>query len=238
MGRNSINSEVRSAFFAALPHTLPIFAGFWFLGLTYGIYMNAAGFSFWYPLGMSLVIFAGSMEFVTVGLLLGTFHPIQAFVMALVMGARHIFYGLSMLERYSGTGWKKGYLIFGMCDESFSINYTAEIPLGIDRGWFFFFVTLLNHFYWVFGASMGGLLGQVISLNTEGISFVMTAMFVVIFVEQWEKEKDHTSALIGLLLPLGCLVLFGADRFLLPAMGAILLILTLLRRRLSRRETV
>lgn len=228
------DSAVRRAFCAAAPHTAPIFAGFWFLGLTYGIYMNAAGFSFWYPLGMSLAIFAGSMEFVTVGLLLGAFHPLQAFAMALVMGARHIFYGLSMLERYSGTGWKKGYLIFGMCDESFSINYTAEIPPGVDRGWFFFFVTLLNHFYWVFGATLGGLLGQVIRLGTEGISFVMTAMFVVIFLEQWKKEREHTGALLGVLLPLCCLLLFGAERFLLPAMGTILLALTLLRGRLSK----
>ena len=228
------DSAVRRAFCAAAPHTAPIFAGFWFLGLTYGIYMNAAGFSFWYPLGMSLAIFAGSMEFVTVGLLLGAFHPLQAFAMALVMGARHIFYGLSMLERYSGTGWEKGYLIFGMCDESFSINYTAEIPPGVDRGWFFFFVTLLNHFYWVFGATLGGLLGQVIRLGTEGISFVMTAMFVVIFLEQWKKEREHTGALLDVLLPLCCLLLFGAERFLLPAMGTILLALTLLRGRLSK----
>lgn len=139
---------------AAFPHTIPIFAGFWFLGLTYGIYMNVSGFSFLYPMLMSLAIFAGSVEFVAVNMLLGAFHPLQAFAMTLMINARHLFYGISTLDRYKGTGWKKFYLIFGMCDESFSINYTAEIPETVDRGWFMFFVTLLNHFYWFSGATL------------------------------------------------------------------------------------
>ena len=118
---------LKKAFWAAFPYTIPIFAGFWFLGLTYGIYMNVAGFSFWYPMLMSLTIFAGSIEFVTVNFLLGTFNPLQAFALTLMINARHLFYGLSMLDKYQGTGLKKMYLIFGMCDESFSINYTADI---------------------------------------------------------------------------------------------------------------
>ncbi len=130
---------IRKAFLCAFPHTLPIFAGFWFLGLTYGIYMNVSGFPFWYPALMSLTIFAGSVEFVTVNMLLGAFDPLQALALTLMINARHLFYGISMLDRYKGTGWKKIYLIFGMCDESFSINYTARIPEDIDRGWFMFF---------------------------------------------------------------------------------------------------
>lgn len=214
---------------AAFPHTIPIFAGFWFLGMTYGIYMNVSGFGFWYPLLMSLTIFAGSMEFVTVNLLLGAFHPLQAFTMTLMINARHLFYGISMLDKYRGTGWKKIYLIFGMCDESFSINYTAEIPRDVDRGWFLFFVTLLNHFYWVFGATLGGIFGSLIHFNTKGLEFVMTAMFVVIFLEQWLKEKTHASAIAGTALSLLCLLVFGADDFILPAMLSILAALTLLR---------
>ncbi len=143
----------KKAMRAAIPHTLPIYAGFWFLGLTYGIYMNACGFSFWYPMLMSLTIFAGSMEFVAVNLLMGAFDPLQAFAMTLMINARHLFYGLSMLDKYKGTGLKKPYLIFGMCDESFSINYTAKIPAGVDKGWFMFFVTLLNHIYWFSGSN-------------------------------------------------------------------------------------
>ena len=175
----------RKAFKAAIPHTKPIFAGFWFLGLTYGIYMNVSGFSFWYPMLMSITIFAGSVEFITVNMLLGAFSPLQALTMTLMVNARHLFYGISMLDRFRGTGLKKIYLIFGMCDESFSINYTADIPKDVDRGWFMFFVTALNHLYWVSGATLGGIFGSLIRFDTEGLEFVMTARFAVNFTEQW-----------------------------------------------------
>ncbi len=227
-------TKLRNAFKAAFPQTIPIFAGFWFLGMTYGIYMNVSGFSFWYPMLMSLTIFAGSVEFVTVNLLLGGFDPLQALAMTLMINARHVFYGISMLDRYRGNGLKDIYLIFGMCDESFSINYTAEIPEGVDRGWFMFFVTILNHFYWFFGATLGGIFGSLIHFNTEGLEFVMTAMFVVIFMEQWMKEKSHMSALAGSGISLLCLAAFGADDFIIPAMIGILGVLTLLKRPLEK----
>lgn len=225
---------IRRSFRRAFPHTIPIFAGFWFLGLTYGIYMNVSGFSFWYPMLMSLTIFAGSAEFVAVNLLLGAFDPLQALAMTLMINARHLFYGISMLDRYRGTGWKKPYLIFGMCDESFSINCSADIPEDADRGWFMFFVTLLNHLYWFSGATLGGIFGSLIRFNTEGLDFVMTAMFVVIFLEQWLKEERHTSSLLGIGLSLLCLLAFGAEHFIIPAMLAILAVLTALRGRLER----
>ena len=235
----SRTQTIKRAFQCAFPHTIPIFAGFWFLGMTYGIYMNASGFSFWYPMLMSLTIFAGSMEFVAVNLLLGAFNPLQALAMTLMINARHLFYGLSMLDKYRGTGWKKIYLIFGMCDESFSINYTAEIPEDVDRGWFMFFVTLLNQFYWFSGSTLGGLFGSLLHFNTEGLEFVMTAMFVVIFLDQWLKEERHTSALVGLGLSLLCLLAFGPGDFIIPAMIAILAALTGLRGRLEEgRRTV
>ena len=153
------SEKLKKAFKAAFPYTIPIFAGFWFLGITYGIYMNVSGFSFWYPMLMSITIFAGSIEFVTVNMLLGAFNPLQAFAMTLMINARHLFYGISMLDKFRGLGWKKFYLIFGMCDESFSINYTADIPEDVDRGWFMFFVTLMNHIYWFSGATLGGVFG-------------------------------------------------------------------------------
>ena len=228
------SQTLKKAFRAAFPHTIPILAGFWFLGMTYGIYMNVSGFAFWYPMIMSLVIFAGSMEFVAVNMLLGAFQPLQALAMTLMINARHLFYGISMLDKYRGLGWKKIYLIFGMCDETFSINYTAEIPPDVDRGWFMFFVTLLNHLYWFCGATLGGLFGSLIHFNTEGLDFVMVAMFVVIFLEQWLKEKNHTSSLLGIVLSLICLAAFGADDFIIPAMLAMLGVLTLLRRPLEK----
>lgn len=225
---------IKKAFTAAFPNTIPIFAGFWFLGMTYGIYMNVSGFSFWYPMLMSLTIFAGSIEFVTVNMLLGAFNPLQALAMTLMINARHLFYGISMLEKYRGTGWKKFYLIFGMCDESFSINYTARIPKDVDCGWFMFAVTLLNHFYWFSGATLGGIFGSLIHFNTEGLEFVMTAMFIVIFLEQWMKEKDHRSGILGLVLSGICLIAFGADHFIIPAMLAILAVLTVMRTKIEK----
>ena len=225
---------LKKAFVTAFPFTIPIFAGFWFLGMTYGIYMNVSGFSFWYPMVMSLTIFAGSVEFVAVNLLLGAFNPLQALAMTLMINARHLFYGISMLDRFRGTGLKKIYLIFGMCDETFSINYTAKIPEDVDRGWFMFFVTLLNHFYWVFGATLGGIFGSLITFSTEGLDFVMTAMFVVIFLEQWLKEERHTSSLLGIGISLLCLIAFGADNFIIPSMIAILGVLTFLRKPLEK----
>lgn len=219
---------------AAFPHTIPIMTGFLFLGASYGIYMNVSGFEFWYPMITSMLIFAGSVEFVTVNLLLGAFNPLQAFLLALMINARHIFYGISMLDKYRGTGLKKFYLIYGMCDESFSVNYTAEIPEDVDKGWFMFFVNLLNQIYWVAGATIGGILGGVIAFDINGIEFVMTAMFVVIFLEQWLKEKNHIPSILGLVISVVCLILFGADRFIIPSMAAMLIMLTLLRKVLDK----
>lgn len=225
----------RKAFKAAFPHTLPIFAGFWFLSMAYGIYMNSAGFSFIYPMFMSLLIFGGSLEFVAVEMLLSPFAPLQVIIMTLLLQARHLFYGISMLDKFKGLGWKKPYLIFGMCDETFSINYTAEIPEDVDRGWFMFFVTLLNQFYWVSGATIGGLLGSLIKFDTTGIGFVMTAMFVVIFLDQWLKEKEHISSLIGIGVSALCLAVFGSDSFMLPTMIIIVALLAALRKPLEKR---
>ena len=224
----------RRAFKAAFPYTLPIFAGFWFIGLAYGVYMNVSGFSFVYPMIMSAVIFGGSLEFVAVSMLLSPFAPFETLLAALLIQARHIFYGLSMLEKFKGLGWKRPYLIFGMCDETFSINYTAKIPEDVDRGWFILFVTLLNQLYWVSGATLGGILGSVITFEMAGVEFVMTAMFVVIFLEQYLKEQKHWTGLIGFAASALCLAIFGAQSFLLPSMAAILFCLTAFRKPIEK----
>lgn len=215
----------RKAFKAALPYTLPICVGFLFLGMSYGFLMKSKGFSFVYPMLMSLFIFAGSMEFVTVELLLSTFNPLHALFLALMVNARHLFYGISMLTKYKNVGIKKLYLIYGMCDESFTINFTV-LPDGVDKGWFMFFVTLLNHIYWVVGATLGALLGYVIHFDTTGIEFVMTALFTVMFVNQWEETKNHGSALAGVICSLACLLIFGSEKFILPAMALIVICFT------------
>ncbi len=220
---------------AAFPYTIPIFAGFWFLALAYGIYMNVSGFSFWYPMAMSAIIYGGSLEFVAVSMLLSPFAPVQTFLMTLMIQARHLFYGISMLDKYNHLGAKKLYIIYAMCDETFSVNYTAKIPDDVDRGWFYFFVSLLNQIYWVSGATIGGLLGSLIHFDTTGLDFVMTAMFVVIFMEQWMKEKHHFSELIGLIAAVGCLLLFGADNFMIPTMVCILAALSFLKKPIESR---
>lgn len=223
---------MKKALKCAFPYTVPIFAGFCFLGLTYGIYMNTSGFSFLYPMFMSLLIFGGSLEFVAVSMLLSPFAPLQTFIMTVMIQARHLFYGISMLDKFKEIGCKKAYLIFGMCDETFSINYTADIPEDVDRGWFYFWVTLLNHLYWFGSATLGGILGSLLKFNTKGLDFVMTAMFVVIFLDQWLKEKNHVSAWIGMFASIICLVICGPDKFLIPTMICILALLTLLKKKL------
>ena len=218
------------AFRAALPYTIPICIGFLFLGISYGFFMHSKGFSFLYPVLMSLFIFAGSMEFVTVNLLLTAFNPLSAFLLALMVNARHLFYGISMLDKYKNTGLKKPYLIYGMCDESFCINCTVTPPADVDKGWFMLFVTLLNQIYWVAGAALGSLLGSVISFDTTGIEFVMTALFVVMFINQWEETDNHRSALTGVFCSMVCLFLFGAQHFIIPAMALIIACFSLMAR--------
>ena len=221
--KNKETSKWRPALKAAFPYTLPIFAGFWFLGLAYGLLMNKSGFEFYWPMLMAMTIFSGSVEFVAVKLLLGKFHPLQALLIALLICARHLFYGISMLEKFKGKGWKKFFLIYGMCDETFSINYTAKIPEGIDHGWFMLWVTVLNYSYWVSGATLGGLFGSLLQFNTKGLGFVMTSMFVTIFVQQWMNERNHVASIAGLVLSALCLALLGAEHFVIPAMIAMLL---------------
>lgn len=225
------------ALLAAFPYTTPILAGFAFLGFAYGVYMNVMGFPFYYPFLLALVIFGGSLEFVAVSLLLAPFAPLATFLLALLIQARHLFYGLSLFDTYRGLGWKRFFLIYGLCDETFSIVFTAKrrLPRDVDRGWFMLWITWLNEGYWVLSALLGGLVGGMLPFDTTGLGFVMTAMFVVIFLEQWLHESCHATAMLGILAAGGCLALFGAQSFMVPAMVIILLALLLARRPLEQR---
>ena len=232
------NKKHLKALAAAFPHTLPVLAGFSFLGVTYGILMSVSGFAFWQSTLISLTVFAGSMQFVAVNLLLGAFDPRAAFFMTLMINARHSFYGISMLDNFKGMGKKRFYLIFGMCDETFSINCTATPPKDVDRGAFMLAVTALDHFYWVAATALGGLFGSVIRFNTEGLDFAMTALFVVILTEQLREKSTRWLALLGLALSAVALLVFGADRFVIPAMAAILLSLTFVIKKTERGEAI
>ena len=152
-------------------------------------------------------------------LLLAAFHPLQAFLLTQMINARHLFYGISMLEKYREVpGLRRVYMIFGLCDESFSVNYAADVPLDVDRNWFMFFVTLLNQSYWVAGATLGGVFGSLLRFNTAGLDFAMTAMFTVILLEQVLKRENRLNAAIGIGCSLLCLLIFGAGDFLIPTM--------------------
>lgn len=226
---------LKRAAYVAFPHSLPILFGYGFLGLTYGILMSVNGFSPFFTFMMSLIVFGGSTQFVAVSLLTAAFDPLNTFIITFMLCARHIFYGLSMLEKFKGLGIKKIYMIFGMVDETFSINYSANPPSDVDRGWFMFFVTFFDHLYWIMGSTLGAIFGTMINFSTEGIDFVMTSMFTVIFINQWQKDKSHLSALSGILLSGISVLIFGPDNFIIPAMIAIFLTLTLSRKYLEKK---
>ena len=218
---------------AAFPHTVPVLTGFLCLGAAYGILMASKGQGFILPVLFSLFTFAGSMQFVAITLLTSVFNPVYAFLLTLMVNARHLFYGVSMLKKLSNTGKFKPYLIFAMCDETFSILCSVEPPENADRNLFMFFISVLDQSYWVIGTLLGALLGSVISFDTSGIEFVMTAMFTVIFINQWRECKNHFPAVIGVLCSLVCLLIFKADNFIIPAMISIVAVLTIFRKRLD-----
>ena len=228
-------SPAVAALKAAFPHTIPIFAGFLFLGMTYGVYMRTSGFSFWYPMIMSIVIFGGSLEFVATSMLLAPFAPVQVFLTAVMIQARHLFYGISMLQRYKNTGAAKPYLIFALTDETYSVVCSGDVPEGVDQNRYYLFASLFDQIYWVAGSVTGTLLGSIIPFDTTGIDFSMTALFLVVMVEQWRAGKDHTPALVGLGVSLICLVIFGSSNFLIPSMLGITAALTLLRGPMEKR---
>ncbi len=224
---------------AAFPHTLPILAGFVVLGMGYGIYLRSSGLPLWYPTVTSILVFGGSLEFLLVSMLLAPFQPISVFFLSLLVQIRHLFYGLTLLKKYRGRGLKSLYLIYSMCDETFSVNCSTEVPEGVDEGWFMFFVSLLNQSYWVISVTLGSLLGGALTKYSEGVEFVMTAMFCVIFIRAMEKKENRISGIIGVVATLFSLIVFGKSVFLIPSMILILIFLFLFREKIEKgRESV
>ena len=226
----------KAALKTALPHTIPVLSGYIVLGAAYGILMNNQGISLFWIGFSSIFIYAGSMQFVTVTLLGAGFDLSSAFLMTIMVNARHLFYSISFLQKYSNMGFIKPYLIFSLTDETFSLLCDLEVPEGISRKWFYFYTSLLNHIYWISGSLLGGILGGLLQLEIKGLDFVLTALFLVIFIRMWKSSKNRIPAIIGVISSLMCRIIFGADDFIIPSMILILLLVTIFRKALERRK--
>ena len=218
---------IRQAFYKSVP----VMAGYVVLGTGFGILMRNAGYGVLWTAAMSAFIYAGSMQYVGVSLLTGGVSVLTTALTTIMVNARHLFYSISMIDTYKDAGQFKPYMIFALTDETYSLLCDGTTPDGTEPNLYRFFVSLFNQCYWVSGSVLGSLLGTVLPFPTTGIEFSMTALFVAAFTEQWLTTKDHVPALTGLLSTLLCLLVFGRDRFLIPAMLLITLILTILRRR-------
>ncbi len=213
---------------SALIDTVPVLTGYFVLGFGFGIILKSAGYGIFLTFIMSLFIYAGSMQYVAVGLLTSGASLITTALTTLMVNARHLFYGISMLEKYKGVGKRKPYLIFALTDETYSLVCGDTPKIAPEqRTNYYFFVSLFDHIYWVVGSTVGAVVGTLVKFNSEGIDFALTALFLTIFLEQWMTNKNHTPALIGLVVSALCLLLFGSERFLVPAMLIIALLLCL-----------
>ena len=221
---------------AAFPVTIPVMTGFLCLGTAYGILMQTKGYGPGWSILMSALAFGGSIQFVAITLLTTAFDPLQAFLLSLLVNARHIFYGLSMLQKYRGLGKIRVILISTLCDETFSLVSSLEVPQGVRPRDFYLWVSLLDYGYWVLGSALGGLAGGLITFDTTGMDFALTALFVVLFLEQWKKRENRLPALAGVLCGIASVVVFGADNMVIPAMALILAALLGGRRRLEQKE--
>lgn len=219
-----MNKLLKTAFLKSLP----VMAGYVVLGFGFGILAAKNGISFWWAAAMSVFIYAGSMQYVAVSLLTAGAGLISVALTTLMVNARHLFYSFSMLRPYKHTGRKKPYLIFGLTDETYSLVYKGRAPEeGLSFRKYAFWVTLLNQCYWILGTLLGALIGELVSFNTTGIDFAMTALFITVFVDQWKDTKDHVPALVGVSVTIACLLLYGTRGFLVRSMLIISLILAL-----------
>lgn len=219
---------------SAFSTTLPIMAAYWLIGLGYGLYATRLGLAWWFPAVTAMLVFSGSVEFILASMMLGAFAPAAVFGMAFLVGARHLFYGVSMLDRFRGAGWRKPFMIALLTDETFAVTYRCQIPEGVDKHDFQLAVSVLDWLYWLTGTLAGVALANMLKrFDLSGVEFIMTAMFTAIYAENWRSEERHAGSIIGVAASVLALVIFGAQNFMIPAMGMILVALVLLRRELS-----
>ena len=221
----SKKSSHGKAFKAAFPYTIPVMTGYLFIGMAFGVMIQEKGYNFLWAILMSVLCYAGSGQYLAVNFFAPGVSLLQVIFMEFMLNIRHIFYGLSLLERFAKMGKKRLYMIFSLTDETYSLFFVTKVPNDVEEGQFLFAIALLDQLYWIIGSAIGALLGSVLPIDTTGIDFAMTALFVVIMVEQWMESKNRPSVLIGLGCGLVCLLIFGADNFILPTMICIMLIL-------------
>lgn len=231
MKKNTIR-EMRYAF----TQTIPVLLGYLFLGMAFGLMLQDGGYSFWWAFLSSVVIYAGSMQFVLVTLLTGGASLVYAAVMTLFINGRHVFYGLSFIEKFRNMGKRYPYMVFSLTDETYSVLCSLKVPEGFDEKNVSFYISLFDHSYWVLGSVLGGIIGQLITFDTTGVDFSMTALFVVIVLNQWMDSKEHRPALIGGVIGLVSLILLGADKFLLPALTLSAMVLIALKSTMEKKE--
>lgn len=217
----------------AFRDSLPILAGYLALGIGYGVLLQSKGYSFWWAILMSVTMFAGSGQYAGVDFMASGASLLTTGFMTLIINARHFFYGFSLLDKYKGAGALKPYMIFGLTDETYSIVCSAKLEEDINPKKYYFFLTALNQLYWITGCVSGAVLGMFLPFSSEGIDFAMTALFIVIFMEQWLSAKEHLSAILGIATTVVCLVVFGAEYFIIPSMFLIAVELLVFRKRLD-----
>ena len=213
------------AYKAAFPHTIPVLTGYLFIGIAFGVMFADKGYNFLWAGLMSLLVYAGSGQYLAVNFFDPSVSFLQVIFLTFMVNVRHIFYGLSLLDKFKVSGKKKPYMIFSLTDETYSLYFLTKTPPDVDEGKFLFALATLNQSYWIVGSMIGALAGTLIPFNSKGIDFAMTALFIVIFVEQWFEKKNRFPAIVGVVASLICLLIFGKDGFILPSMIVIMVIL-------------
>ena len=226
----------KKAFRKAFPYTIPVLTGYLFIGIAFGVMYAEKGYSFLWAILMSLLVYAGSGQYLAVNFFVPGFSFLQVIFLTFMVNVRHIFYGISLLEKFNKMGMKRWYMIFGLTDETYSLLCTTNVPEDVEEDKFLFAISIMNQSYWVLGSAIGAIAGTVLPINSEGIDFAMTALFVVIFVEQWMDKKNRIPEVIGVAVAIVALKIFGASSFVLPAMLAIVALLFVGRKRLDKEE--
>lgn len=228
--------QYKQAFKRAFPYTIPVLTGYLFIGTAFGVMYAEKGYSFLWAILMSLLVYAGSGQYLAVNFFVPGISFLQVIFLTFMVNVRHVFYGISLVERFNRFGKSRWYMIFGLTDETYSLLCTTKVPKDVDEEKFLLAITILDHSYWTLGSAIGAIAGTVLPISSEGIDFAMTALFVVVFIEQWMEKKNHIPEIIGVAVAFISLQIFGADGFVLPAMLCIMLVLFAGRKRLGQRE--